>query len=62
MVNKISTEPGFHWWVRHVLRKHDITIKKVESGYLRKTSKYGIEIPDDITSTIQLDTDNNNSL
>ena len=59
--NKLSEEPAFAWWVRHVLRKRDRIIKKVKSSYLRKTHKYGIEIPKNVEQAIQLDIDNGNT-
>ena len=62
VANKISTEPVFHQWVRHVLRKRDKIIKKVKHGYLRKIHNYGIEAPTDISSDIQLNTETNNSV
>ena len=57
----MSEEPAFFWWVRHVLRKRDRIIKKVKSSYLRKTHKYGIEVPKNVAQAIQLDIDNGNT-
>ena len=62
VTNKVSEEPAFNWWVRHVLRKRDRIINKVKSGFLRKTHKYGIAVPRSVAEAIQLDLDNNNTL
>ena len=55
--NKIVSEPAFAWWVPAVLRRRDRIIKKVKAGYLRKTHKYGIEVPNTVAEAIQLDLD-----
>ena len=43
--NKIVSKTTFAWWVQAVLRRGDRNIKKVKTGYLRKTHKYRIKIP-----------------
>ena len=55
--NKIVSEPAFAWWVPAVLRRRDRIIKKVKAGYLRKTHKYGIEVPNTVAEAIKLDLD-----
>ena len=62
VTNKIADKPAFNWWVRHVLRKRDRIIIKVKASYLRKTHKYGIQVPRSVTEAIQLDRANNNTL
>ena len=46
--NKLVTDLYFAWCVPVVLRHGDRIIKKVKTGYLQKTYKYGIEIPNTV--------------
>ena len=44
----LADEPEFNWWVNQTLKKHDCIISLVNrrnTRYLKKTSKYGIELP-----------------
>ena len=45
ITNKIAEEHDFAWWVRHVLRRRDMILKKVKSRYWSKNHKFGIELP-----------------
>ena len=42
--NRISEQPAFAWWVRHVLKKRDRIISKTASNYWQRTHKYSIRI------------------
>ena len=51
MTNDINTEPAFNYWVPHTLRKRDSIIslvKKRQTRYLKKTHKFGIEMPNTV--------------
>ena len=58
--NRISEEPAFAWWVKHVLRKRDRIISKTQRHWL-KTHKYGIRVPRTVEEAIQIDTVNGNT-
>jgi hypothetical protein len=55
VINQISEEPAFAWWVKDVLRHRDRIISKVKSRYWKKTHKYGIELPKDAKRTMEID-------
>ena len=46
--NDINTEPDFNYWVPYTLKKRDSIIslvKKRQTRYMKKTHKFGIEMP-----------------
>ena len=45
VMNKITTESAFAWWVPHVQLKRSRIINKVKSKYWKCTHKYGIRLP-----------------
>jgi Reverse transcriptase (RNA-dependent DNA polymerase) len=53
--NKIVAEPAFSLWVPHVLKKRERIIKKVKSRHLRRTHKFGIEIPAMVEQAFEID-------
>ena len=53
--NKIATEPAFHWWVNHVLKRKDRIISKIKSRYWEQTHKYGIRVPKSVDDAIRID-------
>ena len=55
VMNKISTEPAFAWWVPHVLRKRSRIINKVKSKYWKRTHKYGIRLPHSVEEALRID-------
>jgi hypothetical protein len=61
----IDHEPAFNWWVHHVLKKRDHIIsmvKKRQTRYLKRTHKFGIEVPKSIDEALALDKKNGNTL
>ena len=59
--NDIDTEPAFNYWVTHTLKKRDSIIslvKKRQTGYLKKTHKFGIEMPKTVKEAAELDAKN----
>jgi hypothetical protein len=61
----LDHEPAFNWWVPHVLRKRDQIIHLVHrrtTRYLKKTHKFGIEIPKTVKEALALDRKNGNTL
>ena len=43
--NKISEEAAFAWWVPYTLKKRDCIISKVKAQFLKKTHKFGVQVP-----------------
>jgi hypothetical protein len=43
--NKLISQPAFAWWVPFTLKKRDRIVAKVNSRYLKRTQKFGIEVP-----------------
>ncbi len=61
----IDHEPAFNWWVPHVLRKCDQIISLVckrTTCYLKRTLKFGIEVPKTVKEAHDLDHNNGNTL
>ena len=59
--NRISEEPAFAWWVKHVLKKRDRIISKTQRFWV-KTHKYGIRVPNTVKEAIEIDKDNGDTL
>ena len=54
----ISNEPEFNWWAPHVLNKRDpiiLLVRKRNPRYLKKTHKFGIEVPTKGAEALELD-------
>jgi hypothetical protein len=61
----IDHEPTFNWWVPHVLKKRDRMIslvRKLTTRYLKRTHKFGIEVPKTVKEALALDCKNGNTL
>ena len=57
----IDDEPAFSWWVPHVIKKMEKIISAVKTRMVKKTHKFGIEIPRTVEEALQLDGVNNNT-
>jgi hypothetical protein len=65
MTQGIDHEPAFNWWVPHVLIKCDLIISLVHkrtTRYLKRTHKFGIEVPKTVKEALDLDCKNVNIL
>jgi len=61
----IEHEPAFNWWAPHVLkkRKHIISlVRKRQTRYLKRTHKFGVEMPRNAEHAKELDEANGNTL
>jgi hypothetical protein len=61
----IDGEPAFNWWVKPVLRKREhiiALVKKRSAKFLKKTHKFGIEVPRSVAEAHTLDKKNGNTL
>ena len=65
IVQGIDHEPAFNWWVKHLLKKRDRIIASVRKGqtrYLKKSHRFGIELPKTLGEAYALDVKNGNTL
>ncbi len=65
MIQGIDHESAFNWWVPHVLKKRDRVISLVckrTTRYLKRTHKFGIEVPKTVKEALALDRKNGNTL
>ena len=53
--NKIASESCFMWWVPHVIKKRDRIIKKVKARIMKRTHKFGIEVPRSVEHALDID-------
>ncbi len=60
----IDPKPSFNWWVPHVLKKRDRIIslvRKRTTHYLKRTHKFGLEVPKTVKEALALDRKNGNT-
>ena len=65
VAQKIDHEKAFKWWVKLVLKKRDTIIaciKKQQTRYLKKSHKFGIELPKTVEEALTLHAKNGNTL
>ena len=62
VVDNISMEPVFAWWVPHNLKKRNRIIAKLKSKYWLKTHKFRIKVPKNMKQAIDFDRENGNIL
>ena len=60
--NIISEESDFAWWVPYTLKKRDHIIAKVKARLLKKSHKFGVEVPTLVEEAYKIDKKNNNNL
>jgi hypothetical protein len=61
----IDHKPAFNWWVPYVLKKRDQIIYlvcKQTTRYLKRTHKFGLEVPKTVKEALALDRKNSNTL
>ena len=65
VAKRIDYEPAFNWWVKHVLKKRDkiiARIRKQQTKILKRSKKFGIEIPKTVEEDFTLNVSNGNTL
>ncbi len=65
VIQGIDHEPAFNWWVPHVLKNRGRIISLVckwTTHYLKRTHKFGIEVPKTVKEALALDSKNGNTL
>jgi hypothetical protein len=61
----IDQKPAFNWWVPQVLQLRKWIISLVEKrkmSYLKKNTKFGIEVPTSVDHALKIDKRNDNTL
>jgi len=61
----IDHKPAFNWWVPYVLKKRDRIISLVwkwTTRYLKRTHKFGIEVPKTVKEAFEIESKNGNTL
>ena len=64
VVQWIDHEPAFNWWVPHVLKKRDsiiVQVKRRSARYLKRTHKWGLEVPQSVDDALAIDKKNGNT-
>jgi hypothetical protein len=56
---KIDSEPAFRWWVPHVLNERKKVISAVNTRYLKRNQKFGIDIPRTVEEALRIDKETN---
>ena len=57
VAQEIDHDPSLKWWVKAVLKKRlriTFLVKKRNNQYLKKTHKFGIEVPKSVTQAYAL--------
>ncbi len=55
VLNKISSEPAFVWWVPYTIKKKERILSRVATRYERRNQKFGIEIPKTVKRVLEID-------
>jgi hypothetical protein len=55
VVNRITEEPAFKWWVPNVIKRRNRIISKVKSRYWKTTHKFGIRLPKTVQEALDID-------
>ena len=61
----IDYEPAFTWWIKHVLKERDriiASIKKQQTKHLKRSHKFGIELPTTKEQAYAMDAKNGHTL
>jgi len=55
VAHNLTQEPAFSWWVNEVLQKRDRMIAAVNTRYIKRTHKFGIELPKTVEHALEID-------
>ena len=64
-VKGFDNKSAFNWWIKCVLKKKDrivANVRKQEASYIKKSLKYGMELPKTVEQALTLDAMNKNNL
>jgi hypothetical protein len=55
VAHNLSQEPAFSWWVNDVLKRRDRVIAASNTRYVKRTHKFGIELPKTVDEALEID-------
>jgi len=55
ITHNIGQEPAFSWWIHDVLRRRDRFIAASHVRYIKRTHKFGIQLPKTVEEALQID-------
>ena len=55
VANKLVSEPAFAWWVPYTIKRRDRIIKANHARYVKRTHKFGIEMPKTVQRALEID-------
>jgi hypothetical protein len=53
--HNLTQEPVFSWWVEDILKKRDRMIAATNTRYVKRTHKFGIELPKTVEQALEID-------
>jgi hypothetical protein len=55
IANGIASEPAFAWWIKDALKKRNRIISAIKTRYLKRTHKFGIQMPKTVQEALAID-------
>jgi hypothetical protein len=55
IAHNLSNEPAFSWWVKDALKHRDRIIAASNTRYVKRTHKFGIELPKTVEEALEID-------
>ena len=55
VLNNLTQEPAFRWWVPFILKKRERILKKIKSKYWSTSHKYGLKLPKSVAQALEID-------
>jgi Reverse transcriptase (RNA-dependent DNA polymerase) len=62
VAHELEHEPAFAWWSPYVLKKRNRIISAVKKRFIKRTHKFGLEIPKSVLDAQRIDKENGNTL
>ena len=62
VANNIHVKPAFSWWVKNVLRRCKKMIGSTNAKYIKRTHRFGLEIPKTVKRALEIDAENGSRL
>ncbi len=44
LLHNLQQDPGFSWWVKHMIKKRDYSTSAIHTRYAKGTHKFGIQV------------------
>jgi hypothetical protein len=59
MKHSLQDELAFKWWITDALKRKKYMIKAAQTGYARRTHKFGIRLPNSVDEALAIDRETN---